>query len=141
MAEPRTRTMAIEPTPSSVRASRHLVAELIGVVDDDVVERAMLCTSELVTNAIEHAEPPAGIRIAVDDQRIRIEVDDSTERLPSLRHPDETSIRGRGMLIVQRCSDSWGIVSRPGGKTVWCELGLVEVQRARRGPMASSPPR
>lgn len=133
--------MAIEPTPSSVRSSRRLVAEVIGPVDEEVVDRALLCASELVTNAIEHAEPPAGLRIAVDDERIRIEVEDSTEQLPALRHPDETSVRGRGMLIVQRCSDRWGIVARPGGKTVWCELALVDAQRARRRPMASTPPR
>lgn len=133
--------MAIDPTPSAVRSSRRLVAEVIGAVDDEVVDRALLCTSELVTNAVEHAEPPAGLRIVVDDERVRIEVDDSTERLPALRHPDETSIRGRGMVIVQRCSDRWGVVSRPGGKTVWCELALVDPQRARRRPMVTAPPR
>jgi anti-sigma regulatory factor (Ser/Thr protein kinase) len=133
--------MAIDPTPSAVRSSRRLVAEAIGAVDDDVADRALLCASELVTNAVEHAESPAGLRVVVDDEQVRIEVEDSTERLPALRHPDETSIRGRGMLIVQRCSDRWGIDSRPGGKTVWCELALVVVQRAGRRPIVPAPPR
>jgi anti-sigma regulatory factor (Ser/Thr protein kinase) len=133
--------MALEPSPAAVRSSRRLVAEAMGAADEDLVDRALLCASELVTNAIEHAEPPAGLRVVIDDDNVRIEVDDSSERLPALRHPDETSIRGRGMLIVQRCSDRWGIISRPGGKTVWCELSLVDAQRARRRTMASAPPR
>ena len=138
MADTHTRTMAIEPNPTAVRTSRRLVADAMGPVDEDVFDRALLCASELVTNAIEHAEPPAGLRVSVDGRTVRIEVDDSTEQLPTIRHPDETSVRGRGMLIVQRCSDRWGIVSRPGGKTVWCELSLAEVQRPRRAPMASA---
>jgi anti-sigma regulatory factor (Ser/Thr protein kinase) len=137
----RTRSMAIGSAPSVVRSCRRLVAELLGAVDEEVADRVLLCASELVTNAIEHAEPPAGLRVAVDDDRVRIEVDDSTERLPALRHPDASSIRGRGMAIVQRCSDRWGIVARPGGKTVWCEVALVDVQRARRRPIVAAPPR
>jgi anti-sigma regulatory factor (Ser/Thr protein kinase) len=141
VAEPDQRTMEIEPTATAVRNARRLVADAIGQGDDDVVDRALLCASELLTNAIEHAEPPATLRIVVDDRRVRIEVDDNTVRMPILRHPDVSSIRGRGMLVVKSCSDRWGIVSRPGGKTVWCEVGLAAAQRAARGPMAAAPPR
>ena len=135
--------MAIEPTPAAVRTSRRLVADALDAGDDpgdDVVDRAVLCASELVTNAIEHGEAPAGLRVTVDDARVRIEVEDSAERPPVVREPDETSIRGRGMLIVDRCSDRWGIDRRPGGKVVWCELAKNGGQRAL-GTMASAPAR
>jgi anti-sigma regulatory factor (Ser/Thr protein kinase) len=118
-----------------------MVTQAIGAADEDVVDRATLCTSELVTNAIEHAEPPVGLSVTVDEHRVRIEVDDASDLLPTLGHPGETCIRGRGMLIVARCSDRWGVIARPGGKTVWCELRLSGAQRARRRVMASAPPR
>lgn len=135
--------MAIEPTPAAVRSSRQLVADALGATEDEVddfVDRALLCASELVTNAIEHAEAPAGLRVTVDDGRVRIEVDDSSERLPLVGEPDPTSVRGRGMLIVDRCSDRWGIDQRPGGKVVWCEVAIVGGQ-VPLGPMADAPPR
>jgi anti-sigma regulatory factor (Ser/Thr protein kinase) len=123
-----------------VRAARHWLADLMGPADPDLVDRALLCASELVTNAIEHAVPPAGMRVEVDDRHVRIEVDDSSDVVPREGSPDATSVRGRGLMIVHRCSDSWGIDPHPGGKTVWCEL-LVDLREPQRGPMASTPPR
>jgi anti-sigma regulatory factor (Ser/Thr protein kinase) len=134
-----TRVMAIASTPAAVRTSRRMVADALGAsVDDadDLVDRVLLCTSELVTNAIEHGEAPAGLRVSVDDDRVRIEVADSTETEPLVRQPDLTSVRGRGMLIVSRCSDAWGIDVRPGGKTVWCEVATPD--QPGRGPMAAT---
>ena len=120
--------MELDTEPASVGAARRWVADAMGPADPDVVDRALLCASELVTNAIEHAHPPAGVRVAVGHLRIRIEVDDSSELLPHVGDPAPTSIRGRGLLIVRRCSDRWGIVRRPGGKTVWCELRLNDAE-------------
>ena len=105
----------------------------MGPIDPELLDRVLLCASELVTNAVEHARTWSDVRLAVADERVRIEVDDLSEQLPAVRHPDPMSVRGRGMLIVDTCSDRWGVERHPGGKTVWCELG------PQRGPMTSTP--
>lgn len=140
MVHPDVRTLALAPEPAMVRAARHWLADLIGSADPELVDRALLCASELVTNAIEHAVPPAGLRVEVDAHHVRIEVDDSSEQLPLERDPDASSVRGRGLMIVHRCSDAWGIDPHPGGKTVWCEL-VLDLRDGQRGPMTSAPPR
>jgi hypothetical protein len=35
-------------------------------------------------------------------------------------------VTGRGLLIVQLCSERWGVLSAPAGKTVWAELRMSD---------------
>ena len=111
----------------------------MGPANPEVLDRVLLCTSELVTNAVEHAGTTTDVRLEQDEECVRIEVDDLSEQLPTMRRPDAMSVRGRGMLIVDRCSDRWGVDTHPGGKTVWCELSLAD--RAQRAPRNSTRPR
>ena len=90
----------------------------------DVHDRALLCTSELVTNAIEHGAGPVDLHVELDDAKVRIEVTDHSGRLPAPKLPSPTEVRGRGLLIVRNLSDRWGFDPRPHGKTVWCEVAM-----------------
>lgn len=138
MARP-VHSVVLPPDPSSVRRARHWVEEAVGAADPELIDRLLLCTSELVTNAVEHAGTTADVRLELDDECVRIEVDDLSEQLPTMGRPDPMSVRGRGMLIVDRCSDRWGVDPHPGGKTVWCEL--APAHRVQRSPMPSTWPR
>lgn len=123
MTPTRDRLAAVEPEPTAVRAARRSVGEFLDDFDDDTCERALLCTSELVTNAIEHGEPPVVLHVAANgDRSVRIEVHDASDRPLRPRHPSAAGLRGRGLLVVDRCTDRWGVHADREGKTVWCEL-------------------
>ena len=111
--------------PTSVRAARRAVRDrLRSIVDGDQLDRIALCTSEIVTNAIEHGAPPIDLRIEHSDGTVRVEVGDTSPLLPRRARPRPTSLRGRGLLIVERCADGWGVELRAMGKVVWFELAV-----------------
>jgi anti-sigma regulatory factor (Ser/Thr protein kinase) len=90
---------------------------------DDLRDRAVLATSELVTNAVEHAGGDVGVRIEVDDDEVRIAVTDPDASVPVTRGVSETALGGRGLHIVDAMSDRWGTERLGGdGKTTWCAL-------------------
>src|SRR5688572_19913370 len=100
----------LEAEATSVRTARRAVTDRLGdTVDVDQLDRIVLCTSEIVTNAIEHGAPPIELRIEHDDDVVRVEVEDTSPLLPRRNDPPPTSIRGRGLLIVERCADGWGV--------------------------------
>lgn len=114
--------------PGAARVARGTVAAVLGaVLDADTLDRALLCTSEVVTNAIEHGAPPYGLRIEhTNATTVRILVHDASPALPSLVEADQHAVRGRGVYIVDRCADRWGIEPDPasGGKVVWLQFDV-----------------
>jgi anti-sigma regulatory factor (Ser/Thr protein kinase) len=109
--------------PASVSALRRQVAEvlseMLAVIDCEAV---VLLTSELATNAINHALPPYTLGVAVHDRTVRIEVTDHSDGVPAVLHPEPTEPGGRGMLIIDQLADGWGVDWGAGSKTVWVEL-------------------
>ncbi|MER5527645.1 ATP-binding protein [Streptomyces sp. NPDC002677] len=100
-------------------------------VSPEIVEDALLVVSELLTNAIVHALPPAVLRLSwVRDAGIgtlRIEVTDAgpartAGQPPAGIDPDE---HGRGEGIVHALATRYGIDIRPGGITRWADLVAV----------------
>ncbi|MET8700205.1 ATP-binding protein [Kitasatospora sp. NPDC004723] len=94
----------------------------------ELADTAELLTSELVTNALQHTGQGAVFdAVLTGDQRLRIEVQDGTARLPGRRRdPDaEYATSGRGLLLVEALADSWGVQLRGDGKVTWFELGIV----------------
>ncbi|WP_037960704.1 ATP-binding protein [Streptomyces violens] len=90
---------------------------------------ALLCVSELVTNAVRHGVPPGrGFRLRLlraGEALVRIEVHDSGPGHPRVADPAEDGDeRGRGLLLVEAVADKWGVGERDPGKIVWCEVGL-----------------
>ncbi|MFI8235529.1 SpoIIE family protein phosphatase [Streptomyces sp. NPDC085900] len=86
---------------------------------------ALLIVSELVTNALVHTDGRVRLDLTLLDNRLRISVSDASPRTPA----KPTSISweatgGRGILLVEAMSDTWGTVPVSGGKQVWAELAL-----------------
>lgn len=91
----------------------------------DLADEAQLCVSELVSNIITHVGPgtPAMLAMSMNGAHLRIEVHDPDPRaLPTLVVADPDSEAGRGMALVDEVADRWGVLLRPDGKVVWCEL-------------------
>jgi anti-sigma regulatory factor (Ser/Thr protein kinase) len=119
--------MTLNAGPRSVQDARRWAVEVcLQVGRPDLTETAELGISELVTNAILHAEPPIRVRLRGTRDHPRIEVFDGSLRAPAPYPPmtddDELlSTIGRGLGIVAMCSDAWGAVIQPEGKFVWFE--------------------
>jgi hypothetical protein len=81
-----------------------------------------LLASELVSNVVLHVDAPMTLRISKGASSIRVEVEDPSNTLPELRHPEVDDEHGRGVLFVSELADDWGAERHDGGKTVWFEL-------------------
>jgi PAS domain S-box-containing protein len=125
----------LPPQPSSVREARRMVRDLLAGADrDDLAETAVLLVSEIVTNALLHAGTPIDVSATVDDRGLRVEVGDGSLHLPTRRRYGPTAGTGRGMLMLERLVDDWGVARRRDGKTVWFELSSAEMARGA-GPV------
>ena len=89
--------------------------------DEDLAGDALLCLSELVTNALLHAGGTICVELTATAATVRLEVTDGVPVLDDLEQRT-----GRGLAIVQQLTDGWGVVAtivdgRP-GKIVWAEV-------------------
>ncbi|MFF4342304.1 ATP-binding protein [Kitasatospora sp. NPDC001540] len=87
-------------------------------------EDVLLMTSELVTNACQHASGPYLLELTRRGPLLRVAVSDADDRLPVLR-PLRVPARpgGYGLRVVDRLATAWGSEPLPGGgKTVWLEV-------------------
>ncbi|MYS20989.1 Histidine kinase-like ATPase domain-containing protein [Streptomyces sp. DvalAA-14] len=82
-----------------------------------------MVVSELVTNAVRHAEGPVGIRLIRDDSLI-CEISDGSSTSPHPRHADPLDEGGRGLYLVGRLADRWGTRYTENGKTIWAAKDL-----------------
>jgi len=81
-----------------------------------------LLASELVTNAVRHANGDVALTVRLDDHRVRLAVSDSSKELPVMGDLEAAFEGGWGLHIVDRLASSWGLESDDDGKTVWCEV-------------------
>ncbi|MEV6032829.1 ATP-binding protein [Nonomuraea sp. NPDC052116] len=103
-------------------------------------------TSELVTNAVQHAVPPARgscdirINVRVGGAIIWLAVCDHDPTLPTQRAPDFLAESGRGLFLVEAQADQWGAVQHENGKYVWFSLECLDgTRRAGETPPADHP--
>ncbi|MFD7065686.1 ATP-binding protein [Streptomyces sp. NPDC059913] len=127
------------PTAESVSFSRRRAARLVrewgypGLAGD-----AALLVSELATNALVHGAVEGRlfrVRLTLTGTALRVAVSDPRgERLPGLREATDEECYGRGLLIVKRIADRWGVEPRAVGKIVFAELDLLRGPDAPVGP-------
>ena len=106
-----------------------LVARVLGAWSlGDVTPDAVLLTSELVTNAILHADADGGdqvisLSLSLGDDSVRIEVADVDPKPARLVRRGVGATGGRGLRLVDALAQNWGVSAAPPGKSVWFELG------------------
>jgi len=89
-----------------------------------VVEDAVLLVSEVVTNSVIHGAPPIVVAVDCDStDGLQVRVRDGSRNLPKPRAAGMTDEGGRGLGLLDRLSDDWGVETEPGdGKQVWFVL-------------------
>ncbi|MGA4797232.1 SpoIIE family protein phosphatase [Streptomyces lavendulocolor] len=122
-----------EPVGRSVATARAFVRDTLqGWGYTDVVDDAVVLTSELVTNAVIHAGTAADVLCLRTENGVRIEVAD---RYPEREVPlqgssrsvtDPDSENGRGLLLCAALASRWGVEYSPTRKQVWFQLDLPE---------------
>lgn len=115
--------------PESARVARrfaHTVLAQWGLPAQ--VDDVDLVVSELITNALLHArsQRQGGIRLELlrRGHSLVCRVADGSTLPPAPEHATETAESGRGLLLVQAVSTSWGWSYEPHGKVVWAEFDL-----------------
>jgi anti-sigma regulatory factor (Ser/Thr protein kinase) len=111
--------------PALVRV-RRWAARTLSALDDTHLGDVMLVATELVTNAYDHGDGPRWVRMSHTPKpcQVLIEVEDSCPAHPAVVRPEDTEPHGRGMLIVDKLAEAWGVREHPadGGKTVWARI-------------------
>ena len=91
----------------------------------DLLETALLLTSELVTNAVKYGGPHIVLTVRDEPDLLRVEVHDDGPRVPRLGTAASHALGGRGLLLVESLAHAWGTSMRGGdrpGKSVWFAL-------------------
>lgn len=112
-----------EQVPELVTARRWAARRLADLTDAELGD-VLLVATELVTNAYDHGAPPREIRMMrlIEPCAVRIEVDDSSSQLPVKSQSVIGRPRGRGLVIVDKLAEDWGVIPNVVGKTVWAEV-------------------
>lgn len=97
-----------------------------------MAEDAVLLVSELVGNAVRHTGARVfGLRMRRRRGWIRVEVRDPSRGLPCLMPVQEMDVSGRGLFLVDKLADRWGVDLLPRGKTTWFEMRVAEREPGR----------
>ncbi|MFD8087167.1 SpoIIE family protein phosphatase [Kitasatospora sp. NPDC059722] len=92
-----------------------------------------LVLSELVTNAIRYGSGPIRVRLLYDRTLI-CEVSDTGSTSPHLRYAADEDEGGRGLYLVARLTDRWGVRYTAEGKIIWAEQFLQSDRQGQEKP-------
>ncbi|MGC4949660.1 SpoIIE family protein phosphatase [Streptomyces sp. DT224] len=122
-----------DPVARSVATARAFVRDTLqGWGYTDVVDDAVVLTSELVTNAVIHAGTAADVLCLRTEDGVRVEIAD---HYPEREIPLQTtgldlgsldSENGRGLLLCAALASRWGVEYSPTRKHVWFQLDLPD---------------
>lgn len=111
-----------EPQADQVAQARRFVAQCLRGWNLDAPD-ATLLVSELATNAVLHARSEFSVEVEAAADSIRVEVHDGNSRLPTFSAVKPDAYSGRGLMLVQTLSISWGVDAHGDeGKTIWFEV-------------------
>ncbi|MFF1698507.1 SpoIIE family protein phosphatase [Streptomyces sp. NPDC058257] len=122
-----------DPVGRSVATARSFVRDTLqGWGFTDIVDDAVVLTSELVTNAVVHAGTAADVLCLRSDDAVRIEVSDHypereiplQQSAANMGSPDREG--GRGLQLCAALATRWGVDYTPEHKQVWFQLDLPD---------------
>lgn len=113
------------PEPRSCGLARNAVRDFCRAQGmADLSDDAVLLTSELVGNAVEHAGTPITLTAQSHAGQLNVQVtDDNAGRaFRTKAEPGLLGDRGRGLLVVDAIAGEWGTSRHGTGKSVWFRL-------------------
>jgi CheY-like chemotaxis protein len=117
-------TLRLDGDLTSARQARAFTATTLAAwgvtgVEDDM----LLVVTELVNNAVMHADGDCELRISITPLSLRVEVTDQGAGTPDPLPQSLTRNHGRGLHLVDALTAAWGFEPIDGGgKLVWAEL-------------------
>ncbi|MER6675164.1 PAS domain S-box protein [Streptomyces sp. NPDC000983] len=118
-------TTHLPAVPTAVHEGRAFLGKALSSWGcTDTADDARLLLSEVLTNAVQHAQGPIGVRLHRTDTDLTVEVSDRSSQLPKPRPAGEDEESGRGLILVQTLTHSWGVRPTDEGKTIWFTLKL-----------------
>jgi anti-sigma regulatory factor (Ser/Thr protein kinase) len=124
-------TLAVRHDRASAALVRHSIADdLAGNgIDTDSIDDVVLVASELVGNAVRHAEASFDSSLAVswdvEADAVVVRVLDGSPELPRRRSSNDNETSGRGLAIVAAVSADWGVRRNESGKQVWARVAIA----------------
>jgi anti-sigma regulatory factor (Ser/Thr protein kinase) len=124
-------SIAVHQVPAEIGgvagARRFLRTTLRGwKVDEETTDTAVLCLSELVTNAVVHTHGGCVVRVLLDGDVLTTTVHDTGRTSPGSVEPveDPLQVHGRGLQLVDHLASRWGSELDSVGARVWFALEL-----------------
>ncbi len=114
---PRTR---LPPHPDSASTARRFVADvLLGRgFSEGSIERAVLLTSELVTDAVSRTHIDVEVVVAAEQRMVRVEVRDASPPTDALE-----ASTAHARQLVDAMSEAWGVDQvAASGRSTWFEM-------------------
>lgn len=111
--------------PTSPGQARRFIRDLLTDwgVGDEVREDAELLVTELVTNAVIHAQSDVTVNVDRENQDLFFSVVDHGPGEIRLRRPAPEEVTGRGLFFLDQIAPGWEVASGPhGAKSVHFSL-------------------
>jgi anti-sigma regulatory factor (Ser/Thr protein kinase) len=115
----------LEPTSQAPRQARDFLTSACARWNAARFEDVgSLAVSELVTNAVRHAATDIRLELTLAGSLLDVAVHDAGPGRPTVLAPTGRTIGGRGLAIVAKLAETWGVDEDPDriGKTVWCRI-------------------
>jgi anti-sigma regulatory factor (Ser/Thr protein kinase) len=117
------------PDAASIRAARRFVLAAVdgAAAAPDLRDAISVMVSELAMNAVQYARTTFVVRIDLTGDSLRVAVTDSGGGNPEAqRLPPASSPHGRGLFLVDRLADEWGVSPAADGpeRTVWFRVAM-----------------
>ena len=116
-------TLQIAGGPDAPSEARSALRRFHPELPPELMQVIVLLASELVANAVKHAEAAfVAIRFHVGTRHVRVEVcDEGPGFTPGPIEVDPSTPGGWGLHLVDELSSRWGVVDGPGAR-VWFEI-------------------
>ncbi|NUT25681.1 MAG: ATP-binding protein [Streptomyces sp.] len=116
-----------EAAPAEVRLLRRATVKQLERWGMSVAaDQVELLVTELATNVVKHVGEGASATLILEwrGERLRLEVHDKSQAMPSLSTAGCDEECGRGLHLLSSLALDWGAELTSAGKAVWCEVAV-----------------
>lgn len=111
--------LSLPPAAHAVRDGRQFVAQILHTWGlDELIEAAVLLTSEVLTNVVLHARTASLLAVSRAGDDVTVEVSDGSPVRPRIRPTGPQATTGRGLALLDQLASSWTVVATDTGKTL-----------------------